>query len=249
MPEESPTPPETSAAPEALSLHEARSQLIDAALLHVPFDGWSETTFRAAARDAGVPRAVADAACPRGAVDLALAFHEAGDEEMQRRLKSADLSSMRFRDKVASAVRFRIEAAADREVVRRASSLFALPQYSSDGARALWGTADKIWTALGDRSEDVNWYTKRATLSGVYGATVLYWLGDDSEGHAATWAFLDRRIEDVMQIERLKARVTDDPVLKRVFAGPLWLASQIKAPRRMTEPRLPGYLGARRQET
>lgn len=235
----------TQTPPEALSLHEARTRLIDAALLHVPFDGWSEATFRAAARDAGVSRAVADAACPRGAVDLALAFHEAGDQEMQRRLKAEDLSSLRFRDKVAAAVRFRIEAAADREVVRRASSLFALPQYSADGARALWGTADKIWIALGDRSDDVNWYTKRATLSGVYASTVLYWLGDDSEGHAATWAFLDRRIEDVMQIERMKAQVNDNPVLKRVFAGPLWLASQIKAPRKMTEPRLPGYLGTR----
>jgi ubiquinone biosynthesis protein COQ9 len=227
----------------AMTLDEARDAMLDAALMHVPFDGWSEATFRAAARDADIPRAVADAACPRGAVDLALAFHEAGDREMLRRLNAEDLSTLRFRDKIATAVRFRIEAAQDREVVRRASSLFALPNYSADGARALWGTADKIWTALGDRSDDINWYTKRATLSGVYAATVLYWLGDESEGHAATWAFLDRRIGDVMQIEKARAQVRDNPVLKRVFAGPLWLAGQVKPPGPRTGPRLPGYLG------
>jgi len=231
--------------PEPLSLDEARARLVEAAMMHVPFDGWSDASFRAASRDAGLVRAVADAACPRGPVDLALAFHEAGDREMLDRLAAEDLSGLRFRDKIAAAIRFRIEAAGDREVVRRASSLFALPQYSADGARALWGTADRIWTALGDTSDDLNWYTKRATLSGVYASTVLYWLGDDSEGHAATWAFLDRRIADVMEIEKLKAQVNDNPVLKRVFAGPLWLAGRIKAPGRTGDARLPGYLRQR----
>ncbi|MEM1429907.1 MAG: COQ9 family protein [Pseudomonadota bacterium] len=240
---------EAQSQPEPLSLAEARARLVDAAMMHVPFDGWSETSFRAAARDAGIERTLADAACPRGAVDLALAFHEAGDQAMLRRLSTEDLSGLRFRDKVATAVRFRIEAAEDREVVRRGSSLFALPQYSADGARALWGTADRIWTALGDTSDDLNWYTKRATLSGVYASTVLYWLGDDSEGREATWAFLDRRIADVMEIEKLKAQVNDNPVLKRVFAGPLWLASQIKPPRSPADARLPGYLGQRSRPT
>jgi ubiquinone biosynthesis protein COQ9 len=54
--------------------------------------------------------------------------------------------------------------------------------HAADGAKAIWGTADRIWTALGDTSDDLNWYTKRATLSAVYGSTVLYWLGDDSPG-------------------------------------------------------------------
>ena len=43
----------------------------------------------------------------------------------------------------------------------------------------------------------------------VYASTVLYWLGDESEGHAATWAFLDRRIDDVLQIPKIQARITD----------------------------------------
>ena len=231
-------------AREPLSLEEARRRLMEAAMMHVPFDGWSEATFRAAVRDAGLSRALADAACPRGAVDLALAFHEAGDREMIRRQRSEDLSALRFRDKIATAVRYRLEAAEDKEVVRRASSLFALPQYAADGARALWGTADRIWDTLGDSSDDLNWYTKRATLSGVYASTVLYWLGDESEGNAATWEFLDRRIADVMQVERLKAQVQDNPVLKRVFAGPLWLAGQVRPPARAPEVKLPGHLGA-----
>ena len=50
---------------------------------------------------------------------------------------------------------------------------------------------------------------QRALLSGVYTATLLYWFGDDSEDSAATWAFLDNRIENVMSFEKAKAGLRD----------------------------------------
>ncbi len=43
-------------------------------------------------------------------------------------------------------------------------------------------TVDAIWHAAGDRSADWSWYSKRAILAGVYGATLLFWLRDDSDG-------------------------------------------------------------------
>ncbi|HEY9038458.1 MAG TPA: COQ9 family protein [Roseovarius sp.] len=218
-------------------------KLLDAAAAHVPFDGWSEAAFVASARDAGVDIAVARAACPRGAVDLALAYHAAGDRAMLDRLEAADLSDMRFRDRIAAAVRWRLEAA-EPEMVRRGMTLFALPQHAADGARALWQTADHIWCALGDTSDDVNWYTKRATLSGVYGSTVLYWLGDDSPDHAATWEFLDRRIDDVMQIEKIKAKARDSKLTSALMAGPMALLRQIRAPRKDND--LPGHWSGKR---
>ena len=212
--------------------------------MHVPFDGWSEVTVKAAAQDAGIELAMARAVCPRGALDLALAYHARGDAEMVARLKSDELPA-RFSEKIAAGVRFRIEAVSDKEAVRRGTTLFALPMHAADGAKAIWGTADKIWDTLGDMSEDVNWYTKRATLAGVYSATVLYWLGDDSTDNQATWAFLDRRIEDVMRIEKVKAQVRDNKALSSLLAGPNWLLSQIKAPSRMSNPDLPGMWGSR----
>ncbi len=215
-----------------------RSRLLDAALLHVPFDGWSEATFRAAITDSGIDPVLARAAFPRGAVDLALAFHAAGDADMRARLQAEPMAAMRYRDRIAAAVRFRIEAAADKEAVRRGTTLFALPQYAADGARAIWGTADAIWTALGDTSDDLNWYTKRATLSGVYGATVLYWLGDDSPGSEATWSFLDRRIDDVMRLEKVKSKLRENPVTKPFMAGQDWLSRKVRKP--TTPEDLPG---------
>ncbi|WP_187428191.1 hypothetical protein ROLI_003280 [Roseobacter fucihabitans] len=230
-----------------LSYETVKTQLLDAALAHVPFDGWSEATFQAAVRDTDVAPAVARSVCPRGAVDLAIAFHHRGDLAMLDRIKAQDMAEMKFREKVTAAVRFRIEVVTDKEAVRRGSTLFALPMHAADGAKLIWGTADHIWDALGDTSDDVNWYTKRATLSGVYSATILYWLGDDSPDNRATWDFLDRRIEDVMQVEKLKARVRKSPTLSRLMTCPNWVMSRIKAPAKMPKMALPGSWTAPRE--
>jgi len=204
--------------------------LVEAALPHVPFDGWTDATLKAAIDDSGMDPELAKAAAPKGPLDLAVAFHRIGDLEMVARLETEDLSDLRFRDRVARAVRLRLEVIEGREAVRRGATLFALPQNAFLGAQAMWGTADAIWTALGDTSEDLNWYSKRATLSGVLSATVLYWLGDDSMDQTDTWAFLDRRIDEVMQIEKVKARVNGLPGMKTLMAGPNWLASRIRRP-------------------
>ncbi|MDG1867745.1 MAG: COQ9 family protein [Yoonia sp.] len=210
--------------------------LLDAAEVHVPFDGWSQTTFDAAVAEVGMNPAHAKTLCPRGAADLAVAYHLRGDARMVAALDADDLDEMRFRDRVAHAIRVRL-ADADKEIVRRGSALFALPHMAADGAKLIWGTADSVWTALGDTSNDVNWYTKRATLSAVYGSVVLFWLGDDGTGLDD---FIDRRIDNVMQFEKVKAQVNKNPLLKPL-TGPLArMASMIKAPARIPDVDLPG---------
>ncbi len=207
-----------------------KEAVLDAALIHVPFDGWSEATLKAAIADSGCAPALGRALFPRGGIDLAVAYHLRGDRMMREALAVADLSAMRFRDRIGHAVKLRLEAVQDRELVRRGSTLFALPQHAAEGAKLVWGTADAIWTALGDTARDFNWYTKRATLSAVYGSTVLYWLGDDSTGNQATWDFLDRRIGDVMQIEKAKAAIKDNAIGKALLAGPMKLMEKWRVP-------------------
>ncbi|WP_377508897.1 COQ9 family protein [Octadecabacter sp. R77987] len=218
-----------------------KTALLQAIVPHVAFDGWSAQAFDAAVDDSGLDAGAARAACPRGAVDLAVLYHEDGDRAMFARLAQTDLGDMRFRDKVATAIRVRLEVAGDKEIVRRGTSLFALPHLAPLGAGLIWGTADAIWTALGDTSRDINWYTKRATLSAVYGSVVLFWLGDDSFDGLATDEFIDRRIENVMQFEKAKAQARDNPVLRPVL-GPLGqLFGNIKAPQRAARDDLPGH--------
>lgn len=215
----------------------AADRLLTAALDHVPFDGWSEATLEAAAQDAGLDLALAKAIYPRAGLDLALAYHRQGDAAMLAVLAATDLDALRYSERVTLAVRLRLEAA-DREVVRRAATLMALPQNAPEAARAVWNTVDAIWNALGDTSEDGNWYSKRAILSAVYSSTLLYWLGDDSAEHADTWAFLDRRIAGVMSFEKSKAKVKASPLLSATIGLPFKILERMKKPQ--THGPLPG---------
>lgn len=219
-------------------MEQAKSRLLEAALPHVPFDGWSNATLTAAIADSGLGDGVARALFPRGGIDLAVAYHKAGDAAMLDRLAETDLTALRFRDRIGQAVLFRLQDA-NRELVRRGSALFALPQHAGEGAGLIWGTADAIWRALGDTSADLNWYTKRATLSAVYASTVLFWLGDTSDDGQATRDFLDRRIDNVMQFEKAKAALRDNPLGRALARGPLRLLSAVRPPRDTSD--LPGH--------
>ncbi len=181
---------------------DTRDRLAEAALLHVPFDGMNAAALRAAARDLGMSADMAGAFFPNGGADLAAWIHRRGDARLAEWMKEAP--DGKIRERIAAAIWQRLELS-DPELVRAASSVLALPQNQPLAARLLWETADTIWNGLGDSSRDVNWYSKRATLAGVQAATVLYWLGDGSAGYGDTRDFIDRRIEGVMQFEKLKA--------------------------------------------
>lgn len=213
--------------------------LLDAILPHVVFDGWSPASFEAALEDLGVSKDSTAVIAPRGAIDLAVAYHRRCDALMLEQFEKADLSELRYSEKVATALRLRVEAMDNREAVRRASTLFSLPMHAVEGGKLVWETADHIWSALGDTSEDANWYTKRATLSGVWASTVLFWLGDDSVDHADTIAFIDRRIEDVMRIEKLKGKLRENPMSKPLMQMQDAFFAKMRAPKAATDD-LPG---------
>lgn len=179
--------------------------MLEAMLPHVAFDGWTEPAFKLAAEDIGISVEMAELAYPRGAIEVLEEHLEAEDEALIAALEDKDIMSMKIRDRITTAIRTRIELGLDtREVARRSMATMALPQNLAMGPKALWKIADTMWRAAGDTSTDHNWYTKRMTLSAVYSAVFLHWLNDESDNFDDTWAFLDRRIEDVMKIETTK---------------------------------------------
>lgn len=182
--------------------------LLEAMLPHVPFDGWTAKTLALAAKDAGLEPGLPARAFPGGAAEALDFWVAETDRAMLRALESRDLNAMKIRERVKTAVLVRLElVAAHREAVRRALTLEALPQQGPRALKQLYRTVDAIWYAAGDTATDYNFYTKRMLLAGVYAATLLHWLDDKSEGFAATAAFLDRRLSDVMKIQQAKGKL------------------------------------------
>ena len=196
--------------PEAERFEAERRALLAALLDHVPFDGWTGTAMAAAAEQAGLDADFPHRAFPRGAVDAIEYFNRVADEDMAAALAGEDLEAMRVRDRIARAVRVRLEQnAGHRDAVRRGLTVLSFPPNGPAGMRILYRTVDTIWRAAGDTATDFNFYTKRGLLAGVYGATVVFWLNDGSEDSERTWRFLERRIDETMQIPRAVQRLRE----------------------------------------
>lgn len=181
-----------------------------AMLRHVPFDGWSDKALKAALADTGLPAADAKRVFPRGVTGAIDAVNRAADRDMVAGMQELDLASMRVRDRVVAGIRIRLEQnAADKEAIRRALQILAFPQNAPIGLRCIHRTVDAIWHTAGDTATDFNWYTKRGLLAAVYSPTVLFWLNDRSPDGSATWEFLERRIDTVMQIPGAVGKVRD----------------------------------------
>ncbi len=184
-----------------------RDTLLDALLPLAAFDGWHAESLDRAAREAGIDTATRKQALPGGVVDLIDLFAQRCDAAMEAHMAGLDLPSMKIRVKITEAVRARIDAMTPHKAAAHAAlQTLSGPSRGLAGPRLLVRTCDRIWRAIGDTSTDVNYYTKRTTLSAVYGSTALVYFDDLSENHAATWAFLDRRIADVMTFEKVKAQ-------------------------------------------
>lgn len=197
----------TATAP-AGGLAAAREKILLATLRHVPFDGWSEQALANGIRDSGVAGPEARLAFQGGLGELAEYYARYADERMLAAIDPAAVGAMKMRARIAHVLRLRLEqAATERDAVRALMSWLALPGNQGIAMRSLYRTVDAMWHGVGDTSTDFSFYTKRATLAAVVAASVLYWLDDDSDGFEGTWAFIDRRIDDVMGIEKAKARV------------------------------------------
>jgi ubiquinone biosynthesis protein COQ9 len=185
-----------------------RDALIEAMLPDVPFDGWSRAALRAGARRIGMPAGEALAYFDNGPAEFVACFSHWADRRMLDRLEAAQLDHLRVGERVALAVNTRLEIVEPwREAVRRALAALALPQHAPLALRLLYETVDGIWYAAGDSATDFSFYTKRATLVGVYAATLLYWLEDRSAGFADTRAFLDRRLAEVARLGTARHRL------------------------------------------
>ena len=196
---------------EDLTLDEIRVLLAPAIATAAAFDGWGDAAIATAAHEAGIRPEVARLAYPGGAMDMIAGWIEHVDLQMDQALPAASLLDLSVRQRIRRLIRFRLDAVSGREEgLRRALAIMAMPQNLARSLRLGWNSADRMWRQAGDLSADFSHYTRRATLAGIYAATLSVFIDDESAGKAETLAFLDRRIDGVIRFEKAKARMLPD---------------------------------------
>lgn len=179
-----------------------RQQLLAAALKHVPELGWSGGAAAAAAA-AELGLSPAAAGMLGSDAQLVQLFVEDCNRRLEAQLvdRRAQLEQLEVRDRLRKGVQARLQML-EPYMARwpQALSLLAQPAAAPRTLKLYAELADTIWHASGDTSTDLSWYTKRALLVGVYSATELYMVNDCSPGYADTWAALDRRLSEALEL-------------------------------------------------
>jgi ubiquinone biosynthesis protein COQ9 len=197
-----------------------KDQVLKASLKDAAFDGFSETVLAKAGKEVGLDKAILAHLFPEGQLSLVEHFSSSIDATMEKELEAMDLSKRKIRDRIKTAILTRLALLAPhKEAARRAAAMLTLPTHAGLGAKLMYRTVDAMWRAAGDTSTDFNFYTKRAILAGVYGSVLVRWFSDTSEDDGATKAFLDARIENVMQFEKFKARAKEALSSFPIFAA------------------------------
>lgn len=190
-----------------MTLDELRPLVARALTQDAAFDGWSPRALEAVSERLGLNPDIAGLLFPGGAVDMIDTWFETVDADMLNRVPPDALAPMKIRGRITALIEARLAILApNRESLRRAQAILASPRHAARALRLGWRAADVMWRAAGDTATDYNHYSKRAILGGIYAATALVFVNDESDGQAETRAFLARRIEGIMRFEKTKAR-------------------------------------------
>ncbi len=193
--------------PNEMTLDELRAALAPLIPGNAVFDGWSEKALDVAASELGVPADRARLCFPGGPVEMIDAWFDAIDLAMARAFPLERIDRMKIRERIRELVLHRIAVInPHKEALRRALAILAHPQNAMTAAKLAWRAADRMWRIAGDRATDFNHYSKRGILSALYMSTLLVYLDDTTDDLSATRGFLDRRIDDVMKFEKVKAQ-------------------------------------------
>jgi ubiquinone biosynthesis protein COQ9 len=186
---------------------EARDRAIRAILPIAARDGWNWGSIRAGLRAAGEDPALAESHFPGGPVGAVLAWIDLLNREMEAAAAAEDVTALRVPQRIRRVVELRLIAMAPHKAaLRRALALLALPWNAPQGLRATAGAVDAMWHAAGDTSADFSWYTRRATLAGIYTTTIAWWLRDEDPSIFGAMAFLDRRLADLSRLQKLRRK-------------------------------------------
>ena len=190
-----------------MTLDELRAALAPLVPGNAAFDGWGDKALAMAASQLGVPAERARLTFPEGAVQMIDAWFDSIDRAMAEAWPLERIEKLKIRERIQGLVVFRIETIApNKEALRRAFAILAQPQNAMTAAKLAWRAADRMWRIAGDVATDFNHYSKRGILAALYTATMLVFLDDDGAGFVQTRGFLDRRIDEVMRFEKLKAQ-------------------------------------------
>lgn len=205
--DESADTPEQFDEKDAAKTQEIRGQILNASLAFVKTHGWSREALTHGAEALGYPGTM-HGMFPNGAIELIQHFTSISNAALIAQLKT-EVEAQRDtattpspKDFAIRAIRLRLEMIIPyKEHWPQALAIMTLPQNLHISLAHLLTLVDDICYCAGDRSVSIDWYTRRVGIASIYKMAELHLMQDNSIDHANTWKFLERRMDEALQIQ------------------------------------------------
>lgn len=184
-------------------------------------EGVSDEILAKSAKNTLKKEALIDLVFEDGCLDL-IDFYidEKNNEASQKLKKIKDFSNFKIRDKIRTILYLRFEVEKDNRLfLQNIFSFYINPKnlcLSSKGLKPAtkivkdcYKVADFIWHEINDKSTDLNFYTKRLTLSKIIIRVLKEFIKDQSDDLANTKKLIDSEIDKVMLFEKYKRGFKD----------------------------------------
>ncbi len=182
-------------------------------------DNWSDEMLENAEEKIGVEKGYRHILYPDGIAQVVMAFENMLDQEMLDTLSLLDRPK-KIRDSIALALETRVMKVAGKNLILKSSGFFVVPSNVLVGSKVAWNTCDLIWKYAGDKSKDMNYYSKRSLLLGVYLSASAFFLADESKDYKETTSFIKNALDNIINIASFKSKLPkmEDIPIFRMFS-------------------------------
>lgn len=192
-------------------IQNVRNDILEASLKYVKTHGWSPEAIAHGAESIDYP-GVIHGMFPNGGIELIHYFYTKCNRELIEQLQKElsvtidengkPIEKPSPRDFAIRAIRLRLEMIIPyKDSWPQAIAMMTLPQNVPTSLAQLLTLVDDICYCAGDRSVDIGWYTRRIGIASIYKVVELYLLQDKSPEHKQSWEFLERRMDEGIQIQ------------------------------------------------
>lgn len=175
------------------------------------FEGWSQKTLEKAIEAAGVDKNQMAILYPGGIAEFTQEFIDECNKQALQIAAEPSFIKLKTQEKVRELIFARIKTyhfkLQNLEALKKFMAFNVKPFQVGDSLKNIYDFSSDVWYAIGDKSTDFSFYTKRLSLSLIYSKSMLYSLNDKSENLQSTQKFIQNSIDGLMKINKLKAKI------------------------------------------
>ena len=186
-----------------------KKQLLEAFISLNSFENWDNNTLSIANRECGFEKDMHKILFPGGVDEITIYLSQICNENVFEKLSKKDLKNLKIQEKAGLIIFEKIKEYHNilhtNEAVKKFVAYFTSFETAPSAIKNIFSFSSDAWYLIGDKSTDISYYTKRASLGLIYSKGLIYSISDESNNLNKTQEYVKRNIDGLMKFHKFKS--------------------------------------------